>query len=130
MKPYLVLLIVGDVIAAAVLTVIGFASHGPIGPETLPRMLTTFLPLLLAWALFSPLAGLFRFDIVANPRQLWRPVYISLLAAPFAALLRALMLNSVVLPIFALVLGANLALGMFLWRVIFILVQRRWSLVQ
>jgi hypothetical protein len=130
MKNYRSILILGDVISLSLVTVIGFAAHGQTGLSLLPRMMTTFLPLLTGWFLLAPLLGLFSPEITQNPRQLWRPVYAMLIASPLAALLRALMLGGVVLPIFALVLAANATLGILLWRIIFLFIQRRLSLVK
>jgi hypothetical protein len=134
MKNYRSILILGDVISLSLVTVIGFAAHGQTDLSLLPRimlrMMTTFLPLLTGWFLLAPLLGLFSPEITQNPRQLWRPVYTMLVASPLAALLRALMLGGVVLPIFALVLAANATLGILLWRIIFLFIQRRLSLVQ
>lgn len=47
-----------------------------------------------------------------------------LLAAPLTAVLRAAMLNTVALPLFALILGASAALGMLIWRGAFLLANR------
>jgi hypothetical protein len=67
-------LIIGDVLALAIVTMIGFATHGETGVSLLPRMLTTFGPLTLGWFLIAPFMGLFKSEITANPRQLWRPI--------------------------------------------------------
>jgi hypothetical protein len=130
MKNYHPILIFGDILSLALVTVIGFATHGPLSLDLLPRMMTTFLPLLAAWFSLAPFLQLFNPETTQNPRQLWRPIYAMLIAAPLATLLRALMLNGIILPIFALVLAANAALGLLLWRAIFLLIQRRLPLVQ
>jgi hypothetical protein len=51
-------LLVGDVLIAAILTLVGFASHNELG--TAGGLLTTFLPLLVAWLLVAPFAGLYQ----------------------------------------------------------------------
>jgi hypothetical protein len=48
-----------------------------------------------------------------------------LLAAPLAGTLRAVMLGSVVLPLFVGILGASCAFGMFLWRAVSVLLHRK-----
>ena len=106
----------GDVIALAIITVIGFASHGETDVSFLPRMLTTFIPLVVSWFLIAPWLGMFDPQIVLNAKQLWRPPLAMLLAAPVAAILRAAMLNTVALPFFTLILGGSAALGMLVWR--------------
>lgn len=115
------ILVVGDVAAMAVITLVGFASHGELKMSFAGRMFTTFLPLLAGWFLIAPWLGLFDLRVVSDPRQLWRPVLAMLLAAPLTALLRAAMLNTVALPLFALILGGSAALGMFAWRGLFLL---------
>jgi len=127
MPPKKFWLLVGDVLALAVITLVGFASHGELHVSFAGRMLTTFLPLLAGWFLIAPWLGLFDLKVVSAPPQLWRPVLGMLLAAPLTAILRAAMLNSVALPLFTLILGASAALGMLLWRGLWWLIWgKRW----
>jgi Protein of unknown function (DUF3054) len=109
-------LIIVDVLALAIITLIGFANHNELLLFPVGRIMATFLPLLAGWFLISPWLGLFKPEITSNPRQLWRPVLAMVLAAPLAGLLRAMMLNSVVIPLFVLILGGSAALGMLVWR--------------
>ena len=110
-----VVLLTGDVVTLALVTVFGFATHGEVATAG-TRMLTTFLPLVFAWLLISPHLGVFDLKRLADPRQLWRPFWAMLLAGPLAAWLRAVMLNSPILPIFVVVLGSISALALLLWR--------------
>ena len=109
-------LILGDIIALAIITVIGFASHGETEISFVPRMLTTFIPLVVSWFLIAPWLGLFDAQITSESKQLWRPLLAILLAAPMTAILRATMLNAVALPLFTFILGGSAALGMLVWR--------------
>jgi hypothetical protein len=118
-------LVLGDVIALAIITVIGFATHGETDLSFLPRMLTTFVPLVVSWFLIAPWLGLFNVQITSAPRQLWRPLLAMLLAAPMTAVLRAAMLNTVALPRFALILGGSAALAMLLWRGLYSVIGRK-----
>ena len=117
-------LILGDVCALAVITLIGFANHKELAAFPAFRILATFLPLLAGWFLIAPWLGLFKPGITSDPRQLWRPVLAILLAAPMTGFLRAMMLNSVVIPLFVLILGGSAALGMLVWRFLWWLVTR------
>ena len=119
------LLISGDILAIAVVTYIGFATHGETDLSFLPRMFAAFLPVTLSWFLLAPWFGLFQPDATSNPRQLWRPVFAVLFAAPLAAVLRGLWLNAPIIPIFAVVLASTSALGMLLWRGLYILLARK-----
>ena len=110
------ILITGDTIVLAVITIIGFASHGETSLSFFPRMLTTFIPLVVSWFLIAPWLGLFDMQIISEPKQLWRPPLAMLLAAPMTVILRATMLNTVALPLFTLILGGSAAIGVLLWR--------------
>ncbi|MBI5945765.1 MAG: DUF3054 domain-containing protein [Chloroflexi bacterium] len=109
-------LIIGDVIAIAILTVIGFATHGEVGISFLQRMGTTFFPLLLGWFICAPWFGLFNEQVTSNSKMLWRIFPAMLFTAPLAVILRAALLNSSGIPLFALILGTTGALGMLVWR--------------
>jgi len=113
------ILILGDILAMAILTVIGFASHGETGLSFLPRMAATFFPLLAGWFLAAPWLGLFDGQVVMNRRLFWRPALAMALAAPTATVLRAAMLNGAALPLFTLILGGTGALGMVIWRAVY-----------
>ena len=117
-------LVAGDVLAISVVTIIGFATHGEAGAALLPRMLTTFAPLTLGWFLIAPFLGLFNPEITSAPRQLWRPALAMIFAGPLAALLRAVLLNTVVIPIFGIVLSGSAGLGMLLWRALWCWLKR------
>ena len=119
------ILIVGDTLALAIITVIGFATHGETDISFLPRMFTSLIPLIVSWFLIAPWLGVLDAQITAEPKQLWRPPLAMLLSAPMAAILRAVMLNGVALPLFALILGGSAALGMFVWRGIYLVWQKK-----
>lgn len=112
----IVSLVIGDIITLAIFTVIGFATHGETDLSFVPRMMTTFLPLIAGWFLIAPWLGLFDPSYTASLKYLWRPPLAMILAAPMAAILRAAMLNAVALPLFAAILGGSAALGMLVWR--------------
>lgn len=118
-------LIVGDILAILVTTLIGFATHGELKSEFLLRMVAAIVPLTVAWFLIAPWLGLFQPEIISNPKQLWRPVLAMIFAAPLAVVFRGLILNSAILPIFAIVFGATSAFGMVIWRGLFTLLNRK-----
>ena len=121
------ILILGDILTIALVTIIGFVSHGEAGLAFLPRMAAAFFPLVIAWFLLAPWFGLFQDEIVHNARQLWRPALTAIFAGPLAAVLRGLILNAPIIPIFAVVLGATLALGMLIWRGLYFLLKLKSS---
>ncbi|MBK8618340.1 MAG: DUF3054 family protein [Anaerolineales bacterium] len=65
-------LVVGDLIAIALVTVIGFATHGETGISFLPRMAASFFPVSVSWFLLAPWFGLFDEQITSNSKLLWR----------------------------------------------------------
>jgi hypothetical protein len=117
-------LILGDILAIGIITLIGFATHGETDLSFLPRMAATFFPLVMGWFLLAPWLGLFQHEVIYDARQLWRPVLTVLFAAPLAAVLRGWILNAPVIPVFAIVLGASSALGMAVWRLTWYWVTR------
>jgi hypothetical protein len=123
MKKYI--LILGDILAIALITFIGFATHGEAGTSFLPRMGAAFFPLILSWFILAPALGLFQEQTVLHTRQLWRPVLAMIFAAPFATVLRGLILNAPIIPIFAVVLSATSAFGILVWRGIYLFLKRR-----
>ncbi|HVN16626.1 MAG TPA: DUF3054 domain-containing protein [Anaerolineales bacterium] len=117
-------LIFGDVIALTIITIIGFATHGETGLSFLPRMLTTLIPLLISWFLLAPWFGLFDSQITFQARSLWRAPLAMLLAAPLTTTLRAILLSESSIPIFTLVLGITSALGLLIWRALWVWIRR------
>ena len=118
------LLLVGDALVLGIVTLAGFASHGTLGTAG-ERMLTTFLPLLLAWILIAPHLRVLDREQLADWRQLWRPFWAMILAAPMAAFLRGAVLGSPILPVFVVVLGGISAVSLFAWRFVLWLIQAR-----
>ena len=116
------LLYIGDFLAMAVIIVIGFFSHGEGELSFFLRMLAAFIPLTIGWFLLAPSLGLFRAELISNSKQLWRPVFVMLFAGPFAVVLRGLILNAPIIPVFAVVLSATSAFGMLIWRGLYFLI--------
>lgn len=109
---------IGDVVLLAIVTFIGFASHNEWTAGL--RMLTTFVPMSVAWFWASPWFGLYDEAVLTDVRQVWwRALAAWTLAAPFGTFLRALLLNSTALPVFTLVIFSFHALGFALWRGIY-----------
>lgn len=118
-------LILGDALAIALVTLIGFATHGETDLSFLPRFLAIYIPLTISWFLLAPWFGLFKHEIASSPKQLWRPALVMVYAAPLAVVLRGIILNSAVIPIFAIILGATSALGVILWRGLYLFLNRK-----
>ncbi len=118
------ILIPGDLLAIALLTVIGFATHRETELSFLPRMAALYFPLVVSWFLLAPALGLFQQQVTSNAKQLWLPALAAFFAASLAAVLRGFILNAPIIPIFAIVLGAVCALGMALWRGLYVLFTR------
>jgi len=118
-------LIIGDILAVLITTLIGFATHGEMDVSFLGRMSAVFLPLTLAWFLLAPWFGLFQEDIASDAKQLWRPILATVFAAPLAAVLRGLILNAPIIPIFAVVLAGTSAFAMLVWRWLYLFINRR-----
>lgn len=122
-----IVLLVGDILALAMVTFFGFTRHGEISSAGL-RVLSTLIPLVLSWLMVAPFLGAYDLDKAADIRQLWRPFYAMVLAGPMAAWMRGVLLgNSPILPVFVLVIGGFSALAILAWRVLiwFFLFRKR-----
>jgi DUF3054 family protein len=119
------ILILGDLFAIALVTIIGFATHGEAEVSFLPRMAALYFALSISWFLLAPALGLFQREIASNPKQLWRSVLAMIFAASLAAILRGFLLNAPVIPIFAVVLAGTSAVGMVVWRGLYYLWNRK-----
>lgn len=119
------ILILGDILAFIVLTVIGFATHGETDASFLPRMAAVFFPAVFAWFVLAPWFGLLDETVINIPRNLLRIPLAFLFVAPLAVILRGAWLNAPVLPLFALIFGSSNALGMIIWRWLYILIEKR-----
>ncbi len=117
-------LIAGDVLTLGLVTIFGFATHGTLGSAGM-RMLTTFIPVLIAWLLIAPFVGAYNLEWTADVRQLWRPFWAMVLAAPFAAWLRGAWLGTAIMPMFVVVLGGVSALAILCWRLLYWLFRKR-----
>ncbi|GAB4579072.1 MAG: hypothetical protein Fur0022_18100 [Anaerolineales bacterium] len=117
------LLILGDVMVFILITLIGFASHDRLGSGLL-RLLTTFVPLVVSWALIGVHVGVFDPARAADPRQLWRPFWAMVLAGPFAGWMRGVFLASGVAPLFVVILGGFSALALLAWRTLYYFLTR------
>jgi hypothetical protein len=118
-------LILGDILAIAALTAIGFVTHGETESTDLPRMGLSFLLVAGAWLILAPWFDLFDEQARTNPNLLWRIPLAMLFVAPLVVILRAAILGGLANPIFTFVLGSTNALGLILWRGIYVFVTRR-----
>lgn len=119
------LLVFGDILALAMVTLAGFATHDSLEISALPRMLATFLPMLAGWFLVAPWLGLYETETSLRPGLLWRPVLAVLLSTPLAATLRGVILNAAILPIFVGVMAGSAGLGLLAWRALYLWLARR-----
>jgi hypothetical protein len=119
-----IVLVVGDIVTLIIVTIIGFASHGTAGSAGI-RMLTTFIPLAVAWFLIAPHLKVYEGNVANDWRQLWRPFWSMVLAAPMAGWMRGMILDAPILPLFVIILGGVSALGMLVWRGLFVIIVGR-----
>ncbi len=123
MKPSRPLLVLGDLLALALVIVLGFTFHQSSAMSG--RLHYTLLPFALCWLLAAAILGLYNFSTAASAKQLWRVALGMLLAAPLASLLRSAWLGTPFIPIFAVIMGATSLLGLLLWRLLYIFVIAR-----
>lgn len=113
------ILLAGDLAVILLVTLFGFASHGTLGTAG-ARMLSTFFPLLAGWFAVAPFLLAYDPKMAATPVQLWRPFWAMVIAAPLAAFLRGVWLNTAILPLFVFILGGISSLAILIWRGIYV----------
>ncbi len=123
MKKYF--LYIGDIVALAIVTIVGFITHGEANTSFLPRMAAAFIPLTLSWFLLAPWFGLFDPETASDFKQLWRPALVMIFAGSLAVVLRGLILNASITPIFGVVFSTTSAFGMVVWRTIYSMINRQ-----
>ena len=123
MKPSI--LILGDLLAILMTTLLGFATHGEAEVSFLPRMAVIFFPLVISWFGIAIALELFDPELTSNAKQLWLSAFAMIFAAPLAAVLRGLLLNAPIIPLFAAVLSLTSAIGMLVWRSLYCFLVRK-----
>ena len=113
-------LVIGDLIALAIVTIVGFGVHGELDVSMIPRMFTTFLPMAVSWLFIAPWLNVFEEKISGDWRKLWRLPAAGIISTPLAATMRAVILNSVLAPLFIIILAITTSIGILLWRILFI----------
>jgi hypothetical protein len=116
MSKQIKILMAGDILAIAVLALIGFASHEELAASFIPRMGATFFPVAVSWFVIAPWFGLFQEEYKSRVRLHWRVALAALYASTMAAALRGLILGTDIPPIFILALGMTAVTGMVIWR--------------
>ncbi len=106
--------VAGDVAFLLGVTLAGELTHGL--SLLSGRWLSTFVPLLVGWALTAPALELYQPSRWSRAGIGGRALWAALLATPMAAWLRGLWLQAPILPIFVLVLSGITGLTMAAWR--------------
>jgi len=118
------ILILGDILALAIVTIIGFVTHGEGSLEYLPRMSAAFFPLIIAWMILAPWFELFNPEVASNLKLIWRVPLAVIFTAPLALIFRGFILNGPIIPIFAVVFTITSAFGLIVWRLIYFLFSK------
>jgi DUF3054 family protein len=64
-------LVIGDILVFIIFAIIGDTSHGKVsGLASLPHSILVALPFMASWFIVSPFMGLFRRDILTQPRAM------------------------------------------------------------
>ena len=109
----------GDLVAFLAFSAIGRGSHGEAtGLAAIPAVIVTAAPFAIAWFIVSPFIGVYRKELVANPRKMARRTFIAwMLSWPVAMALRGIFVDHAVPPFtFALIAMFVNAAFLLLWR--------------
>ncbi len=120
-------LLTDDAIVIFIVTLLGIRFHET-DPSLFARLPYTLLPFLAAWFFFAATLRLYDAVTASAWNQFWRIPVAAALAAPIGASVRALWLGTPVVPIFVIVMGTAIILGILISRSVFILAfGKRWS---
>ena len=111
-------LLIGDCVVIAIVTVFGLASRETLGTADF-RILTIFIPVVIVLSVYD-------IDGITCLRDLWRPPWAMVLAAPMATFLRGAWLGKSIILIFIVVIYAGNASAILTWRALFLCVISKW----
>ena len=121
-----VLLLIDDAVAILIVTMLGLRFH-QIDAVLWERLPFTFFPYFLTWLLAAAALKLYQPQTAGQWTQLWRVPLAAGIAALPAAALRALWLGTPLVPLFALIMGGAIALGLLVSRSFYVLAMgSRW----
>src|SRR6266699_338498 len=116
---YIIVLSSGDLLAFLAFSAIGRGSHGEAtGLAAIPAVIVTASPFAIAWFIVSPFIGVYRKELVANPRKMARRTFIAwMLSWPVEMAMRSIFVDHAVPPFtFALIALFVNAAFLLLWR--------------
>lgn len=119
------ILILGDIITFAIVTFIGFISHGESDSSYLPRFFAALIPLLVSWFLLITWFGLLNQEIISQTKNLYLIPMAMLFVIPLAATIRGFILNSPIQPSFIIAFYATNTIGILIWRFIYIFITKK-----
>jgi hypothetical protein len=116
---YIAVLALGDTLAFLVFAAIGRGSHGEAtGLAAIPQVILTAAPFAIAWFIVAPFVGVYRRELMADPRKMAARTLLGwVLSWPVAMVLRGIFVDHAVPPwtfaVIALVVNAAFLL---IWR--------------
>lgn len=122
-KSTLITLLVGDLIALLLVTLVGISSHNE--QLSFYRTAVNFLPLVIAWLIVSPWFGAYDANMISSPKRILQILLAVFVCTPFAAVLRGMILNTAVQTSFVLVFALTNTVGIGLWRSIWVFLHQR-----
>jgi hypothetical protein len=120
-------LFLGDLGVYLLATLAGFAGYDELRSENVGRFLVTLLSFVLGWALLALLLKLYDPAQARDRKRLWRPYLAAVFSAPLGGWLRGLWLATPVQPAFILVMAAVASGLMLVWRMGYLILDRRRS---
>ncbi len=122
-KPTLIFLLAGDLLTILLVTLVGISSHN--GQLSFYRIAVNGLPLIIAWLVTAPWFGAYTPEMVTTANKIPQYLLAVIICTPLAAVIRGAILNTPVQTSFVLVLALTTAVGIGLWRGIWLFLNRR-----
>lgn len=115
-----IVLLIDDALAIFGVTFIGLSFHQMDG-MWMERLPYTFIPYFVTWVIAAAALQLYSSSVATQPGQLWRVLVGAAVAALPAAALRSLWLGTPMVPMFVLIMGVTVAVGLLITRSIYAL---------
>jgi len=117
-------LLVGDVIALAIVVLTGFLFHGTLSVQSLPRLLWGMFVMGLAWALAAWPTGALDPDRMRRVQEWWRLLWAAVLAFPLGLVLYEFPQGQDLSWAFTRAMSTFSLSGILLWRILYWLRHR------
>lgn len=120
-------LLLGDSGTIIIIVLLGGLFHKTI-TYNYSSIFITSISWIIGWISLASISRLYNHEYVIKIESVWFSVWVMILASPIAGLIRGVILEKPIIPVFVGVLGGVLAISMFFWRLLYMNLNKGKSL--